>query len=334
MNQQQVKELELGIFLNVEACYRRKGLIKKNVNSIETYKEGVQSSIEKQIKDVLESYQDELAGKKKPFFIDKKGFFTMVRISTYLRINTYYHEYYLQKTNRSLSLDEYIFSSHGYAAPYDDGSDKYVEIARPENSSRFTELMSGINRSPEEMIAEAQTIETFNRCLENLSRASKNGPIYYKIILFYRDEYHEGLTKAEEISTLATSIGRSHKETSVLKYHAMNRLYKALRKLIPLEEARSDMQHRTELELSFKKISDLALREIYHRDSQEPDTSFPVKSLKDFTEAELDEIRRNHCCPDSPYYQPIKPRKIKKSTLINFGIPYPDISPELFAEAA
>ena len=333
MNQQQSKKLKLGIFLNVEACCRRRGLIKK-VNGIETYKEGTQSFIEKQIECVLKLYQDELDGKKKPFLIDKKDFFNMVRIFTYKRINNYYHKYYLQKINRSQSKEEFILSFNGQTDPYADDSDKYLDIARAENLTRFTEPMSGINRNPEELIAEAQTIETFNQCLENLSRSSKNGPIYNKIIQFYRDEYHEGLKKSEEISALASFIGKPSKRTSVLKCQAMKRLYRALSKLIPLEDVKSQMRHRKDLVKRFKKIPNRKLREIYKKKSQEPDTPFPVKSLKDFAEAELDEIKRNHCCPDSPYFQQIRPRKIKKSTLIDLGLPYPDFSPELFEEAA
>jgi hypothetical protein len=258
----------------------------------------------------------------------------MARIATFMRINNLFHKQYLKEIHVANTSDEYVFFHQGYDDPFSGESDRFVDIARPENSSRFWEAASGFNQSPEEMCAEAQLRFVFEKALEAISNKGKDAASYNKVIRYYLDGHGEDLKKQDEITALSALLGTDRKKTREVKCRALKILNKEISRIIRLDDHRKGMKQKMELAKRFKKISDKSLRELYRRPDKASKPASKVRTLCDFTEAELVEIRQNHCFPDSPYYQPIKPKTAQKPLRIVSEVFQQDNGFEIFEEAA
>ena len=255
MSPDQSNKLKLLIFLKIEACCRKKGLIKKH-NGHEMYEEGLESFIDKLCDEIYNSYQKERAGEKKPFFTGPKGLKGAIGITCHKRINDFLIEKkYLRRIYERHSSEEYIFSLHGNFEPYNDANDKYVDVARAENLTRFGEPVKGYNQSPESILEEAELKEVFEKEHEKLLTKGKDGPLYYNAIEFYLYGHNANLHKKDEISALSAFLGVDRKKTIEVKCRARKYLFDRLSEWFELDKCKKSMQHKRELEKLFKKIS-------------------------------------------------------------------------------
>jgi hypothetical protein len=262
MSPEQTNDLKLRIYLNVEACCRKRGLIKKQ-NGYETYEEGLEYFINKQVNEIYKIYQKEKTGGKKPFFAGPKGIEMAIDIACNNRINDFIRNKCLQRIYQRLSLDEYQVSIQGDFEHYNSSNSLQVDVARSENISRFGEPVKGYDQSPESVFEEAQLKEIFDREHEKLFYKGKDGPLYYKVIQFYLSGFNENLRKRDEILALSLFLGVNRTKAIEIKCRALKFLFQRLSESFDLGECKKIMRHKVALEKRFKKNSIKKLLEFY-----------------------------------------------------------------------
>ena len=280
------------IFFQIEKWCKRRGLIKvfenkRNGFRYETYMEGTEGFIDKQLDDISHSFQRELAGEKEPFFISEIGFEVAIKGACYLRMNNLFKKCYFQGIQQIYLKDEYIAFLNRDFDPFSCDGNKDWDVARIGNGNEFYEPVSGYNRTAESIVLEKEQKFNFDKALNEIGNKPKNGPLYRKAIEFYIDGHAEDLKKREEITALSEFLGVSRKEAIKIKYWALKLLEIEIAKTFPLDEYRAIMKQKSDLAISFKEISIEKLLEIYDKrnsrfldpyiDEKEPG---PVRHLK------------------------------------------------------
>ena len=255
-------ELEQRIFLDVEACCRKRGLIKVQ-NGYEYYAEGAEAFQNNMVKEIMQSYKNEQVGKKKPYFTGPKGLETAIAIACNKRINGFWKNNFLQEINRNYCMDEYTISFQGDFDTFDDGSELRMDAARPENvSSRFGEPINGYNQTALLALEEFELLSALMAGLDRLVTIGTNGKLYRRTIQFYLEHFDEKMTKSDEISALSEFLGVDQNNAIITKYWARNFLKRDLSYLVDFDGCKKSMTQKRELAKRFKRISNEDLLKI------------------------------------------------------------------------
>ena len=262
MSSDKNNELEQRIFLNVETCFRNRGLIKMR-NGHEHYVEGAEALIEKMVEEIMQSYRRERAGKKKPFFNGKLGLEGAIAIACNNRINGFRKKAISRRIDMNSAIDEYTVSVQGDSI---DTSELQVDVARAENvSSRFGEPINLCNQSAQLALEESELYSAFKAALDKLSSIGKNGKLYRRTVQFYLEELDDEMPKKDEISALTKFLGVSRKKAINAKHWARKFLKRELSRFFDFDGCRKSMQKKRASAARFRKISNDDLLKSYDK---------------------------------------------------------------------
>jgi hypothetical protein len=268
------------------------------MNGTEHFEEGAQGFMEKLSDEIYERYQAESEGQKTPFFTEqteRKSLESAIGFACYRRTMNFSREAHLQRIYRTLHSEEYIVYREGDADLYADVSERRYEVGREEDLSWFWEPLSGVNRSPESVLEEKQLNTIFDKEHQELKKKGKDGPLYYKAILFYLKGYHHGLSKRDEMTALSRFLGENRKRTREIKCRARKFLFEAMSQTYDLHKHRRNIRKRQMLAKRLtKKISEKKLAEIYRKQEPKPEVRTLRHSIKDYSPAEIAELTEKH----------------------------------------
>ena len=257
------RELELRIFLDVEACCRIRGLIKSQ-NGYEYYAEGAEAFIDKMAKEIKKKYKKEKAGKIKPYFTGKLGLESAISVACNKRINDLWKKNIFWQIYMNSAVDEFIVSVQGDAI--DDSSELRMEAARIENvSSRFGEPINAYNQTALSALEESELFSAFETAFDRLSSIGKNGKLYFRTIQFYLEDFDDKMSKKDEISALTVFLGVTRKKAINTKHWAQRFLKRELSHFIDFDGYEKSMKRKRELAERFKKISNDDLLKSYDK---------------------------------------------------------------------
>ena len=281
------KELALRIDQNVEACLGNNRF--SSEDGFEKFKEDLKEEI-------YSSYMEEVEGYKKPFFTDPRGLESAISVMCNLRLKDFCKKRILQRISALTLRDEYTCSREVDCDPYDDKEEMQWDVSRHMSTCGFGEPVSGFNRTPEDVIMENEVKDIFDTQHQRLASRGTKGRLYFKVIEFYRDHFSEYKCKNDEISALSDFLNVSRQSAIDLKFQARNLFYREMNKVISLDEYREKVKQPKELQKRFKKISDKVLLKLYRTYVSEEGPITLRKSIKDYTQEEIERITINPSC--------------------------------------
>ena len=253
-----------------------------------------QEFTEKLANEFLEDIKQEEAGTRKPLFTGPKGLMKTVFSCTWRRLNNLFCEEYLQQILRSTAFDEYVIS-RSYNG---DGKIIDADAARIDNSYFwFGEPASMLTNPADFALEEKELLHRFNSAHSSLLNKGRNGKLMYDCICFYRDGWHCGLKKGEEIFDLADALHLSRERASQIKCQA----FKQLRQALDLDEDLKHLRQKQKAAKKFRKISNKNLLKSYYRaDTSEPRYTTIKASIAEYSQEELDQILSRHEALNNP----------------------------------